>query len=104
MSLNQNWGSHKDPPDEAKISGAANESSMQKHVNSFKTGKTRVTDLRLVRVLNKFLRKGASSLDQSQSEDQRLLGATHGMSWLVGTLSHDLFPIAHAYYKMTGKV
>ena len=31
LSLNQNWGNHNNQPDEAKISGAANESSMQKH-------------------------------------------------------------------------
>ena len=49
---------------------------MQKHVNSFKRRKTRVSNSRFVRVLNITLRKGASSLDQSQSEDQGLLGAT----------------------------
>ena len=76
LSLNQTWSNHNNQSDEAKISGAAKESSMQKHVNSFKHRKTRVSNSRLVRVLNIILRKGASSLDQSQSEDQGLLGAT----------------------------
>ena len=76
LSLNQTWSNHINQSDEAKISGAAKESSMQKHVNSFKRRKTRVSNSRLVWVLNIILRKGASSLDQSQSEDQGLLGAT----------------------------
>ena len=54
LSLNQNWGNHNDQPDETKISRAAGERSMQKHVNSFKCGKTRVTNFRLVRVSNNF--------------------------------------------------
>ena len=70
--------------------------------NSFKRGKTRMTNSRLVRVLNNFLRKGTSSLGSHKAKIKGSLELAYSMSLLVGTLTPDLFPIAHAYQKMTG--